>query len=242
MRTALNYTLGVSLFIASATLGWADKGKGKGKDHDEDERGEAREASLLETQLVRVAALGTGGLGTGFGAPGSDPLRRGEVEVHANRTIEIEIRGAAANATYNVSFCRFVSGNSCVTLVPAALQTNAQGDAEAEFRFPDGTENTLAGVFLLARGGNSQFVSGLQLQPAAVDLGVEVELKGTISSINNTNQTFRLETFPVDITVNASTRFSGVDRFADLRVGQNVEVTGIAAASGVTASRIKLKD
>ena len=246
MHRILHYTLGVSLLLAP--LSWADegngKGKAKGKDNDNgvEEREEGRRASLYEAQLIRAADLGTGGFGAGYGAPGTDTLRAGAVSVKADRNIQIEIDGAAANTTYNVLFCRFYASNICVFLVPNSLQTNTQGNAEAEFRFPDSIGNVLAGVFIVTRGANTMFVSGVQLPAAPVDLGVETNLKGTISSINNTNQTFRLESFPVDITVNASTKFSGLDRFTDLRVGQIVEVEGIAAAGGVTASRIKLKD
>ena len=246
MHGIVHYVLAGSLLLAP--VAWADdehgKGKGKGKGHDNgvEERDEGRESNLFEAQIVKVADLGTGGLGAGFPGVGSDALSEGEVSVKANRKVEVELEGAAANGTYNVFFCRFVTANNCVSLAPATLQTNGSGNFEGNFDFPAGTGNVLAGVFLFVRGGNAQFISGIQMPAAAVDLGVDIELKGTITSINAANQTFRLETFPVDITVNASTRFSGLDRFSDLKVGQNVEVEGIAAAGGVTASRIKLKD
>ena len=245
MHRLLHYTLGV--FLLLAPLGWADddhgKGKAKGKDNDSnEERDEGRRADLFKTQVVKIVDLGTGGLGPGFAVPGADVLREGEVLVKSNRRIEIDLQGAPANTAYNVFFCRFVTFNSCFGLVPATLTTNAGGNFQGKFEFTAATGNVIAGVFLFTRGGNVQFISGMQLPAAPVDLGVEIDLKGTISSINGTNQTLRLETFPVDITVNSSTKFSGLDRFADLRVGQTVEVEGIAAAGGVTASRIKLKD
>jgi uncharacterized protein DUF5666 len=245
MHRILHYILGVSLLLAP--LSWADddhgKGKAKGKDKDNnvEEREDGRKATVFEAQLVRVADLALN-FGPSYAPPGADTLRAGTVSVRTNRTIEIELEGAVPNTTYNVLFCRFYSSNVCVFLAPNSVQTNAQGNADAEFRFPDGLGNVLTGVFMINRNSNTMFVTGFQLPNAPVDLGVDIDLKGTISSINNTNQTFRLETFPVDITVNSTTKFSGLDRFADLRVGQTVEVEGIAAAGGVTASRIKLKD
>jgi len=233
----------LGLLLSGFGIGWADQGKGKkkGHDHDDDER---RAETLFESQIVRASSIGSAQLGP-FPTNGTDPLTGGEVEVEDDRKVQIELVGAQQNATYNVFFCRFGFPPSCFGLSPETLTTGPEGKAKARLMIPD-SQNNFAGIFVLTRGGSNQFVSGFSLGAAMAQLGVEVEISGKISSLNPSANSFRLEnflpTFPIDFVVNASTEFKKAKNFADLKVGQNVEIKGFASGNTILVNRLKVED
>lgn len=217
------------LLIGSA-LTWADD------DDDDKERKEKR----FTAEIVRVADLGSGQLGPAFGPNGNDPLRKGKLELRGDRRVEVELRGAAASAVYAVFFCRFGFGpDACVNL--GSLETNAEGNGETRVQFSAPT-STWAGVFIFTRNATNQFISGFGFEAAAQD-GVQVELEGRISSLNASNQSFRLNNLPVDIFVGPSTRFEHLSGFGALSVGLKVEVKGFVQADGtILATKIEAEE
>jgi hypothetical protein len=92
----------------------------------------------------------------------ADPLQRGRVDMepdeeedHADR-VNVDIRGAAPNATYAVQFCSSARGFSACQMV-GSVSTDEEGRAEDHLPFPQ--HGTFSGVFVLARNGN-QFITG----------------------------------------------------------------------------------
>lgn len=213
----------LTMSLICAKPGWA------GEDDEE----------IFESELVRMADLASFPLGSN----GGDPLSKGDVEVSENRQVEVEVSGAAPFALYTVLFCHFVnpSPSNCITL--GTLSTNSEGEGEAELTFP-AIPTTLAGSFLLTRGGANQFITGFQFPPAAAaEGGVEVELKGRIASLSLRTNSFQLHGLPWVIVVDTSTRFENVSGFSGLLVGQEVEVKGVGLPDGsILALKIEVED
>jgi len=193
--------------------------------------------NLFISQLVRVSDTnnpqGNPILGV-FSAPvGSDPLSNGQVAVAGNRQVTFQVRGATPSGVYNPQFCRFgfPIANGCVSL--GQFTTDANGDADAPLAFPAGTPDTWTGQFVLLRNTGvltAEFISGFTFPPAppAASAGVQLQLMGQIQSLNTSNPSFRLAGLPIDIFTGQSTKFQGggIHNFADLKVGDVVQVTG----------------
>ena len=244
-RKLLSVTiLGLSLVCFGVARADDDHGGG----HDGDNRGRDQNQPVVSVtpaqnaaataQLVRLADSGF--VGPASGPVGADSLTRGQVEVSQGRQARIEVAGAAPNASYDVRFCRFGDLPPCMSLNPSSLTTDFQGNAQGQFMFPN-SPDTWAGTFVLARGGVTEFVSGFKFpQVPAVQMGVQVELRGRIASLNPANSSFRLEGFAFDVAVSAATRLDELNSFADLSVGQMVEVTGFSMNTMILATRVKV--
>lgn len=115
---------------------------GEGESENEGEEDENFEVNLQPVSVIN------GGLGSGFGPAGNDPLSAGRVEVEEGQEVEVQVAGASANVTYAAEFCRFGVGPSgCVAV--GSFSTDAQGNAEAKLNFP--VTGAFDGVFLLTR-------------------------------------------------------------------------------------------
>ncbi len=220
-----------------------------GHGHDGDNRGRNQnqpavnpnQDGTLSAQLVSLTD--TAFAGPVSGPVGADRLTRGRVEVSQNRQARIELVGASPNTTYDVKFCRFGDLPPCMSLNPANLTTDSQGNAQGQFVFPNSPDNW-AGTFLLARGGLNEFVSGFRFTaPVVAQAGVQVEIKGRVASLNATNSTFRLEGFAFDIMVVAGvTKLDKVNSVSDLHINDRVEVTGFTMNNVILATRVKVED
>jgi hypothetical protein len=198
---------------------------------------------LFEADLIRVADLSsTEQLGPLFGPNGTDPLEAGLVTVRRKRQIEIQIQGAVPSVTYQAFFCRFgFPPSGCVAL--GLVETDREGSGKARLPFP-APQQAWAGVFVLTRNApatTNEFVSGFRFPPAEEQSGgVEVELRGTVASLNVANGSFRLGKLPLDIFVGPATRFERIAGFAALQVGDQVQVTGFIRADGtIFATRVR---
>lgn len=111
---------------------------------------------------LQPAGLISGGLGSGFGANGNDPLVAGRVQVEEQ--VEVQLTGAAAGAVYDVEFCRFGVGTSGCLAV-GSVTTDAAGNAQAELGFP--VMGIFDGIFRLTRTVNgatlNEFVTGFRI-------------------------------------------------------------------------------
>lgn len=112
----------------------------------------------FEVSLVRVTDLEATSRSV-FSNIGNDPLAQGRVEVEelGENEVEIKVQGAAANTTYDASFCPFAAGTGGCFAV-TSFMTDNQGNAEVKVAFPQ--TGTFGGVFLLRSGGLNQFVTG----------------------------------------------------------------------------------
>lgn len=237
--------LGLSLISFGVARADDDGGGGHGGDNRGRDQNQpvvsvtpAQNATPATAQLVRLQD--TGFAGPASGPVGVDSLTRGRVEVSQNRQARIELVGATPSVSYDVRFCRFGDLPPCMSLSPPNLTTDFQGNAQGQFTFP-GSPDNWSGTFVLARGGATEFVSGFQFaQVPAVQMGVQVELKGRIASLSAGNSSFRLEGFAFDIAVSAATRLDDLNSFADLSVGQMVEVTGFSVNTMILATRVKV--
>lgn len=225
------YVIFLLLSLVGASVAWADE--------DED-----RKEKSFAAEIVRVADLSFHDqLGPFFGPNGNDPLRDGKLEVRGNRKVEVQLKGTVPSTVYNVFFCPFgLPPAGCLGL--GTTTTNSEGNAKTSLPFA-ATQNTWAGAFIFTRNTpnpTSQFISGFQFaqNEGEAQGGVEVELEGKISSLNSSNQSFRLNNFPVDIFVGPDTRFKKVGGFGALLVGQKVEVKGFTRTDGtILATRVE---
>jgi hypothetical protein len=115
-------------------------------------------SDAFETSLVRVTALDASGRAA-FPNIGMDMLAAGEVEVEKEEQneIKVDLTGAMPNMTYSVEFCSFATGTGGCFAV-GSLETDNNGNAEVQLQFPQ--HGVFAGVFVLTRNNQSQFVSG----------------------------------------------------------------------------------
>jgi hypothetical protein len=202
---------------------------------------------LFEADLIRIADLGsTEQLGPLFGPNGTDPLEAGLVTVRRKRQIEIQIQGAVPSVTYQAFFCRFgYPPAGCVGL--GLVQTDREGSGEARLPFP-APQQAWAGVFVLTRNASVttyyEFVSGFRFPAVeAQPGGVELDLRGTVASLNVANGSFRLGKLPLDIFVGPATRFDRIAGLAALHVGDQVQVTGFIRADGtIFATRVRSEE
>ncbi len=137
-------------------------------------------SDVFETNLVRIADLDASGR-VAFSNIGSDPLAAGKVEVKEEEPSEVkfEAKGAMPSRTYGVEFCSFATGTGgCFAI--GSFTTGSNGEAEVQLPFPQ--HGVFAGVFVLTRDGQSQFVSGFTVPvdslSNAKDEGEEQQTEG----------------------------------------------------------------
>jgi hypothetical protein len=210
---------------------------------DDEHRGNGPADRVFEAELVRVADMGSAQpLGPLFIDNGTDPLESGSVSVTRQREVEFQVRGAVASATYAASFCPFGFATfSCVNL--GTFKTNAGGNWTGRLAIPVSPQSWV-GVFLLKRNTSNQFVSGFVTPPLRqAHPGTELDLWGKVGAVNLLNHFFQLERFPVNIFVGAWTRFHKISGLNDLRLGDQVVVTGVMQADGsIFATRVRNAD
>jgi hypothetical protein len=231
MKTKINaliLAIAVTLFCGSISL--ADDSVQR--DHVDD---------LLSADLVRIADLAVGAQIAG--PVGTDPLSQGHVDVSRSGQVDVVIKGAVANAPYDVHFCpegSILSG--CVSL--GTVTTDSEGGGQAQLQFSS-SPTAWAGSFILTRNNASQFISGFKLPPAdeVPAGGTEVELKGKVSAVNPSMNSFRLENLQMDILVGSSTVLEGFSSLDKLTLGQFVEVKGFSRNDGsMFATRVQIED
>jgi hypothetical protein len=130
----------------------------------------------VQEQLVAVSGLEPLSL-SAFSNVGADRLATGSVETEDGNGngdmdnmddndqndndvpdgVEFQLTQAAASVSYNAQFCPFSAGSAnCVSL--GSVATDNMGNADTSLQFPQ--KGTFAGVFLLTRNNQAQFVSG----------------------------------------------------------------------------------
>jgi hypothetical protein len=235
MKTTFFYCVIAALFsTVGPSVVRADEDQGLGE-------------KLFEADLIRVADLGsTEQLGPLFGPNGTDPLEAGVITARRKRQIEIQIQGAVPSVTYQAFFCRFgFLPSGCVALGMVETDREGRGKARLPFLAP---QQAWAGVFVLTRNASNttyyEFVSGFRFPPVeAQPGGVEVDLRGTVASLNVANGSFRLDKLPLDIFVGPATRFERIAGFAALHAGDKVEVTGFTRPDGsIFATRVRSEE
>jgi len=231
MKTKINaLILAIAVALFCGSIFFADDSVQRG--HGDD---------LLSADLVRIADLAVGAQITG--PVGTDPLSRGHVDVTRSGLVDVEIKGAVANAAYDVHFCPAGSAVSgCMSL--GTVMTDSEGEGQAQLQFSS-SPKAWAGSFILTRNNASQFISGFKLPPAdEVPAGeTEIELKGKVSAVNPSMNSFRLENLQMDILVGTSTVLEGFSGLDKLTLGQFVEVKGFSKSDGsVFATRVQIED
>lgn len=201
---------------------------------DEPGRGE----KLFEAALVPVAVSSAQQLGALYSPNAKDRLLRGSVEVRRKHEVEIRLEGASPSQTYQVLFC--TPGLPCQPL--GQIATDRDGDARERLPFLlAGTD--FSGVFVLAREGVGQFVSGWRFpEPAPVAATTtEVRLSGEVAFVGG--NFLRLRGLPLDIVVTPETRFERVGGLSELRPGDDVEIEAYVRADGILiAVRVRLAE
>src|SRR5713226_6770517 len=140
------------LSIACASCG-GSMSDPKGSGDPQDDEG-------FETDLVRVTGLDASGRAA-FPNIGMDMLAAGEIKVEEEEEqqdeVKVEVTGAMPNMTYGVEFCSLATGVAgCFSV--GSLVTDNNGNSEAQLQFPQ--HGVFAGVFVLTRNSQNQFVSG----------------------------------------------------------------------------------
>ncbi|MBL8175750.1 MAG: hypothetical protein JNK48_13835 [Bryobacterales bacterium] len=203
-------------------------------DDDDDERRQD-DRRIYQSALAPLGTLGIAGV------TGIDPLEDGTVEVSAQGNVAIRVEGARPNASYVVSFCRFALTNvGCAGLVEGTFETDGRGNARVERRMPLAAGNW-SGIFLVSRNGAAQFATAFTTRAAAAS-GSEIEIKGQIGALDPASNSFRLDSLPVPVFVTTRTNLVKIDSLSQLRVGDRVEVRGIAAGGFIEATRVKSED
>jgi hypothetical protein len=169
-KLALSAPLALAALQPASALAWGGNNDDQGEDHDD--RGHrfgliGRECSAgsfagfqgggTAFPLVPVGQVngGTGGGDFGASNPGSDGLGAGEVMVNGNHQVFLALRGAAANAGYDVQFERL---NDHGREDLGGINTDGNGN------FMGMTPNVLGGTnrvgaFVLIRSGADEYVS-----------------------------------------------------------------------------------
>jgi hypothetical protein len=115
----------------------------------------------FESPLVRCADLSPAGPAL---TCGTDALLAGHAEIGPSGAIEVEVAGAAADASYDV-LLRAVTGGTQLFL--GTLATDAAGNGELKVVGPFTAGTVGAGDIVLIRLGVVQFVSGFQVAATA---------------------------------------------------------------------------
>lgn len=201
---------------------------------DDDEQG--RGEKLFEAALIPVADGSAQQLGALYNPNAKDRLGRGGIEVRRKHEVEIRLDGAEPSQTYQVLFCPF--GAPCQALGQIATDRNGDARERLPFLLP-GTQ--FSGVFLLARSGIGQFVSGWRFpEPAPPAVRTELRLSGEVVFVGGNS--LRLRGLSLDIVVAPQTRFIGVSGLSSLEPGDDVEIEGYMGADGaVIATRVRLE-
>ena len=120
--------------------------------------------STLDAALVRASTVNGGfpNMTDSGLTVGSDPLTSGTVKYSSGSSATVQVAGAAASQTYDVSFCFNGGGASCTLLGQLTTDTGGGGQASFDLSQSVGNSTGNAGVFMLTSGtpANIQFVSG----------------------------------------------------------------------------------
>lgn len=215
----------VAFVPSSAPLGASD---------DEPGRGE----KLFEAALVPAAGSSAQQLGSLYNPNAGDRLGWGAVEVRRKHEVEIRLQDAEPSQAYQVLFCTL--GLSCHIL--GEIVTDRDGDARNRLPFLlPGAQ--FSGVFVLARGGIAQFVSGWRFpEPAPIQATTtEAHLSGEVAFVGGNY--LRLRGLPLDIVVTPETRFEKVTGLAALKPGDDIEIEAYARPDGtLVAVRVRLTE
>ncbi len=115
-----------------------------------------------------------------------------QIEPEEGNRVEVEVKGAMPNATFNVKFCPFANGlGGCFDV--GSLATNNQGEGQLDVPFP--MRGTFAGDFLLRRIQN-QFVTGLKL-PSNAEAEKEDEAEAEAEKESEGEDVFEVGLQPV---------------------------------------------
>jgi hypothetical protein len=207
-----------------------------GDDDGDKDRGKGDNRRVYQAEFVPIASLGVPI------AAGTDPLKDGAVTVTARGEVKVTLEGAAANASYTASFCRFaLTAVGCTGLTNGTFATNENGRARADMEMPLLSANW-SGVFLIARNGVPQFATAFATQGPAVPAGAEIEIKGRIGALDPASNSFRLDSLSVPVFVTSRTHLVKFDSLGELRIGDRVEVRGVSTNGRIEATRIKSED
>src|SRR5262245_16231498 len=130
--------------VALAPWAWADLGPGE-----------------FEAALVRCADVNRPAALAGCGA---DPLQAGKAEIRPDGRVEVEVEGAAPNASY-AAFLRSPDGGAQLLLGTLATNGSGEGELHVVGVFPPGAVG--AGNVVLRRLALDQFVTGFALAAAS---------------------------------------------------------------------------
>lgn len=116
-----------------------------------------------KSDLVRCAdAAGTP---CGTTITGSDPLSSGKVIIDTNGSVQVKIKGAVPQKTYNIYWGKINGGTTgadpasvSFTLI-GSVATNVKGTATGNF--PNVLSGISAGFVIFADGALNQFISGI---------------------------------------------------------------------------------
>ncbi len=136
------------------------------------------QGSAFESHLVRVTDLEAIGRAA-FSNIGMDTLASGRIEVEEAQEdhgdVKLEVTGATPNMTYSAEFCSFATGpGGCFSL--GSLTTDNNGNAEVRLQFPQ--HGIFAGVFVLTRESQNQFVSGFTAPASGIEAEQRQEQEG----------------------------------------------------------------
>ena len=150
-------------FVSGIRLVGGGSGRGSGQGDDEDDQGENGDDEEFDAQLVRCADVN---VPAALSPCGTDPLQEGEAEVEKHGGLEIKLRHAAANATYDIVL-RPLRG---ADLPLGTLTTDAEGNARVERTGVFAPPAKVAGLIVLRRNGVDQFVQGFRVHTLAAVL------------------------------------------------------------------------
>jgi len=141
-------------------------GSGTGREketEDEEENEGVGDDEEFDARLVRCADVNVPGA---LSNCGSDPLQEGEAEVEKHGGLEIKLRHAVANATYDIVL-RPLRG---ADLPLGTLTTDPEGNALVERTGVFAPPAKVAGLIVLRRNGADQFVQGFRVNALAAVL------------------------------------------------------------------------
>ncbi len=165
------------VLICLLSLAWVSCGGGVSDPAMSNPKGDPQ-GSAFETHLVRVTDLEAIGRAA-FSNIGTDTLAAGRIEVEEEQEdhgdVKLAVTGAMPNMTYSAEFCSFATGPAgCFSL--GSLTTDNNGNAEVRLQFPQ--HGVFAGVFVLTRDSQNQFVSGFTAPASGIEAEQEQEQEG----------------------------------------------------------------